>query len=199
MMAWVVLATEDELSESVGLCLAAEAGLEVGQQLRRGGFGYLKSRVGRFCEIAMHQPVVLLTDLDRVRCAPTLIAKWMGLQTRPENFVFRVAVREIESWLLADHDAIRGLLGNRIGKLPLDPDQLPDPKKTLLALAERAPREVRDDLVAKQGTIASQGLGYNALLGQMVQQTWRPARAAERSASLAKARIRLKELAARLR
>src|SRR5688500_3382606 len=115
-MAWAVLATEDELSEAVGLCLAAEAGLEIGQQLRRGGFGYLKSRMGSFCDIAKYQPVLLFTDLDRVKCPSTLIAKWSGALTLPENFLFRVAVREIESWLLADHDAMRGLLGNRVGK-----------------------------------------------------------------------------------
>ncbi|RTD97891.1 DUF4276 family protein [Variovorax atrisoli] len=197
-MTWLVLATEDELSETVGLCLAAEAGLEVGQQLRRGGFGYLKSRLRNFCEIALHQPVFLLTDLDRMKCASTLVDKWMGDLERPENFVFRVAVREIESWLLADHDAIRSLLGKRIGRLPLDPDSLPDPKQALLALAARAPRDIRDDLVATEGALASQGLGYNAQLCHMVRQNWRPARAADRSPSLAKARKRLKELAERI-
>lgn len=196
---WVVLATEDELSEAIGHRLALEAGLEIGQQLRRGGSGYLKSRLDKFCEMSRHQPVLLFTDLDRMRCASALIAKWMGPVERPENFIFRVAVREIESWLLADHDAIRSLLGNRVGKLPQDPDQLQDPKQTLLALAGRASRDVREDLVAKDGAVASQGLGYNSLLGQMVQRAWRPERAAERSASLAKARVRLQELAKRIR
>lgn len=198
-MAWIVLATEDELSETVGLCLAAEAGLEVGQQLRRGGSGYLRSRLTSFCEMARYQPVLLLTDLDRARCASSLIEKWMGASERPENFIFRVAVREIEAWLLADHDAIKGLLGKRVGKLPDDPDQLLDPKQALLALAEKAPRDIREDLVAKDGAIASQGLGYNAVLGQMVREDWRPDRAAGRSASLAKARVRLQELAGRTR
>lgn len=197
-MTWIVLATEDELSEAVGSCLAREAGLEIGQKLRRGGFGYLKTRLHSFCEIALRQPVLLLTDLDRARCAPTLIEKWMGNLERPENLIFRVAVREIESWLLADHDAIRTLLGNRIGKLPENPDALPDPKQALLALAGRAPREVREDLVVTEGALASQGLGYNARLCDMVEQDWKPDRAADRSASLAKARTRLQELANRL-
>jgi hypothetical protein len=109
-----------------------------------------------------------------------------------------VAVREIESWLLADHEAMRGLLGARAGRLPPDPDELPDPKQTLIELAQRAPRTVRDELLADQGAFASQGLGYNTLLARMVREAWRPARAAERSFSLAKARIRLKELAARV-
>lgn len=198
-MTAVVLATEDELSEAVGLSLAAEAGLYVGQFLRRGGFGYLKSKVGSFCEIALRQPVLLLTDLDRVTCAPTLLNKWMVSSERPENFIFRVVVREIESWLLADHHAMRSLIGARVGKLPLEPDHLPDPKQVLLSLAGRAPRAVKDDLVVTHGAIASQGLGYNARLCEMVRQHWQPARAADRSASLARTRVRLRELAQRLR
>lgn len=198
-MTWLVLATEDELSETVGLRLAAEAGLEVGQQLRRGGFGYLKSRLRNFCEIASQQSVFLLTDLDRMKCASALVTKWMGDLDPPKNLIFRVAVREIESWLLADHDAIRRLLGGRVGKLPLEPDSLPDPKQALMALAARAPRDVREDLVATEGALSSQGLGYNARLCHMVRQDWQPARAAERSPSLAKARMRLSELADRVR
>lgn len=197
-MSRIVLATEDELSEAVGHCLAAEAGLTVEQNLRRGGSGYLKSKLQSFCEIALHQPVFLLTDLDRLKCAPSLIKKWMGNLEQPQNLEFRVAIREIESWLLADHEAMRNLLGGRIGKLPLDPDSLSDPKQALLTLAGRAPREIREDIVAMDGALARQGLGYNAQLCQMVRSSWQPARAAERSASLAQARVRLKELAGRL-
>ncbi|MNV69490.1 hypothetical protein D3C71_1624030 [compost metagenome] len=158
----------------------------------------MKSRLQSFCEIAVHQPVFLLTDLDRVKCAPSLIKKWMSNLEQPQNLVFRVAIREIESWLLADHEAMRSLLGERIGKLPLDPDSLADPKQALLTLAGRAPREIREDLVAMDGALARQGLGYNAQLCQMVRSRWQPARAAERSESLARARVRLKELAGRL-
>ena len=44
---------------------------------------------------------------------------------------------------------MRKLIGKR-GKLPLEPDLLPDPKQYLLRLAEQAPRNVRDDLVKKR-------------------------------------------------
>lgn len=109
--------------------------------------------------------------------------------------MFRVAVREIESWLLADHQAMRSLLGQKAGKLPEAPDDLPDPKQTLLSLAQRAKRDVREDIVANRGSVASQGLGYNARLGQVIRQAWEPARAADRSPSLVKARARLRALA----
>lgn len=192
-MNWITLATEDELSEEVGLRLAEDAGLIVHERLRRGGFGYLKSRVSNFCEMAVHVPVLMLTDLDRVSCAPALIADWLGERAKPPGFLFRVAVREIESWLLADHPAMNSLLGPRVTALPDCPDQLSDPKQTLLTLAQRAQRAVREDLLIRQGANASQGLGYNARLGAVVRKNWSPSRAAERSPSLARTRKRLQE------
>lgn len=197
-MTWIVLATEDELSEQVGINLAREAGLEIGQLLRRGGNGYLRSRVSNFCQMAKDQPVFMITDLDQTACPSALIADWFGKRRRPTAFLFRVAVREVESWLLADHDALRALLGRKATRLPNAPDSLPDPKQALLRLAEHAPREVREELVANRGSIASQGLGYNSRLCVWVQENWQADRAAKRSPSLQKARIRLQELANRV-
>lgn len=197
-MSCITLATEDELSEEVGLRLAQEVGLTVNQRLRRGGSGYLRSRVTNFCEMAVRVPVFMLTDLDRAPCAPALIADWMGTRTRPAGFIFRVSVREIESWLLADHRALSSLFGDRVATFPEQPDQLTDPKQALLTLAQRARRDVREDLLIRRGAIASQGLGYNARLGAVVRQTWSPSDAATRSPSLARARVRLREFAAGL-
>jgi hypothetical protein len=194
-MQWIALATEDELSEQVGLHLAHEAGFEVGECLRRGGNGYLRSRVANFCQMSQTLPVLLITDLDQARCASTLVKEWLGKKQKPASFMFRVAVREVESWLLADHDAMRALLGRKATKLPTAPDDLQDPKEALLRLALNAPRDVRDDLVVKQGSIASQGIGYNARLCGLVRDSWQAARAANRSPSLQRARIRLREFA----
>lgn len=197
-MSGITLATEDELSEQVGLCLVAEVGLHAHQCLRRGGFGYLRSRVGNFCQMAAREPVILITDLDQSACAPALIADWLQGAARPAGFVFRVAVREIESWLIADHDALRALMGPRVRSITDDPDGLIDPKRTLLQIAEKAPRDVREDLLARRNAVASQGLGYNARLCEMVREHWSPTRAAHRSPSLARMRRRLHELAARI-
>lgn len=163
-MDWIVLATEDELSEQVGLSLAAEAQLEVAQCLRKEGFGYLRTRMPNFCQMARWHPVFVITDLDQAPCPSYLIDAWRGRRRLPANLVFRVAVHEIESWLLADHQAIRAMLGARAAVLPDYPDTLPHPKEVLLGLARRAPRDIREDLVAQRGAVAGQGLGYNARL-----------------------------------
>ena len=194
----VALATEDELSEAMGKRLLAETAGKLNPSLlfRRGGFGYLLANIDKWCVLAQRIPVLLLTDLDRTRCPKKLLEQWLGERERPDDFVLRVAVRETESWLLADHVAMRQLLGPR-GRLPLDPDSLPEPKSFLLGLARSATKEVRDDLVARRGAIASQGIGYNARLSVFVQTAWNPERAAQRSNSLSRTRARLSELALR--
>ena len=194
----VALATEDELSESVGKRLLAETEgrLSPDLLLRRGGSGYLRSNIDKWCELAHQLPVVLLTDLDRAPCPTKLLKQWLGKRNQPNDFVFRIAVRETESWLLADHVAMRQLVGKK-GRLPSDPDALPEPKSFFLSLAKSAVRDIRDDLLVQQGAIASQGIGYNARLSAFVQNIWSPERAAQRSQSLSRARTRLRELAMR--
>ena len=191
------LATEDEVSESIGLKLIEELGSEfqVNLKLRKGGYGYLRSKINSFCQMALRNPILIITDLDRITCPATLIRGWMGTKRCPEKMLFRVAVRETESWLMADHTAMGSLLGKGAANIPSNPDSINDPKQKLLECAKRAPREVRKRLIAEKGALASQGLEYNSCLCKFVRERWNPERAANRSTSLRRARARLKELA----
>jgi hypothetical protein len=195
----VALATEDELTEAVGCRLLTETlGPLVPEfRLRQGGNGYLRTSIDKFSRFARTTPVVVITDLDRTVCAPQLLARWFGSRSKPEDLVLRVAVREVESWLIADHEGMSRLLGPRV-RLPPDPDGIADPKRLLLTLAKRAAREVRADLVAQDGAAASQGLGYTARLAAFVEKDWSPERAAQKSSSLARARTAFAALAKRL-
>ena len=179
--------------------LATAAGLAVGERLRKGGNGYLKSRFRSFCLISRQLPVFVLTDLDRQVCPAMMIRLWFRGQHPTPNLVFRIAVTEVESWVLADHRAISSLLGTAPALIPREPDSLVDPKATLIQLARRAPRSIRDDLVPPTRSIASQGLGYNTRLSSLIRTDWNPDRAAARSPSLRRARAALHGLANRLR
>jgi hypothetical protein len=146
-------------------------------------------------EMARRGPVLVLTDLDKTVCPATLRMDWLDQRPCPPGLLPRVAEREIESWLLADHDAVAALLGQSAGRrLPDRPDTLPDPKAFLLEPAQRAPRDVRQDLLPEPGAIASKGLGYNARLCEVVRASWQPRRAAERSPSLYRTIGRIREL-----
>lgn len=197
-MTQIALATEDVLSEAVGLQLLREINLSSHhiQCLRKDGSGYLQSKMSNWKALAKIKPVLLITDLDQVACPSKMREAWLGTTPTPSDLLLRIAVREVESWVLADHDAMRQLMGPK-GKLPTHPDELPDPKSHLLQLAKQASREVRQDLVKEKGALASQGIGYNTRLGSMVASCWSPERAASRSPSLARTRLRLRELAAR--
>jgi hypothetical protein len=189
------LATEDELSEAVAIRLIREIpGVSPGLLLRKNGNSYLRSRLRSFCEMARHRPIMVLTDLDRTTCPAVLIKVWLSRLRKPEQLLLRVAVREVESWLLADAEGIGGLLGRDISsRLPGQIDIVDNPKKLLLHLAGRAPRHIRNDLCVPLGAVAGQGLGYNSRLCNFVRQTWDPTRAAERSRSLRRTRHRLLE------
>ena len=192
----VALAIEDDLSKAIGLRLLAELPIPVTPNLilHKGGSGYLRSRMDSWRELSEHQIVLILTDLDRVACPLALRTDWLGKTPRPANLVLRIAVREVESWVLADHVAMRKLIGSK-GTLPPQPDDLPDPKQYFLKLAKLAPRQIREDLVKDSGAVAGQGIGYNTCLTAWVKSVWSPERASERSPSLARTRMRLIELA----
>jgi hypothetical protein len=196
-MLQLTLATEDELSEAVARRILSDfPAITLRDSLRRGGNGYLRSRIRAFCEIARRVgPVLLVTDLDTNACPAALREDWFGKLAQPRGFLLRVAQREIESWLLADHEAAATILGRAARhRLPHYPDQLEDPKKFLLELAKRAPKDIRLDLRAEEGAIARQGLAYNTRLCELVRTSWRPERAAERSPSLLRAIDRIREL-----
>ena len=191
----IALATEDELSEAIGLRLIAESPFHEADvlPLRRNGSGYLKSKVESWRQLAGQQVVLLLTDLDQIDCPVALRNEWLGTRPVPDRLLLRIAVREIESWVLADHDAMRKLIGDR-GKLPPAPDELGDPKAFLLNMVRKyAPRDVKQDLLAERGAMASQGLGYNRRLVAWGKSDWSPDRAAARSPSLLRARQALRD------
>ncbi len=194
----LTLATEDRLSEAVALRLLDDyPAITIGRCIRRNGNGYLRQRLPAFSEMARHAPVLVLTDLDTNLCPAMLRQNWMRGIPHPRGLLLRVAEREIESWLLADHEAIVALIGKSVlRRLPDRPDKLPDPKAFLLTLAAKAARDVRRDLLPEPGAIASKGLGYNERLCDLVRTSWCPGRAAQRSPSLHRAMVRISELIA---
>ncbi|MBY6240914.1 DUF4276 family protein [Methylosinus sp. Sm6] len=191
----LLVATEDELSEAVVCRLVVEAtGSEAGvRAVRKDGYGYLRRSIDKFCATARRAPVIVLTDLDAASCPPVLIREWFGAKTRPPNLVFRVAVREVEAWLLADREGLGTFLHISPQKIVADPESLRDPKRYLLRLARAAPRDLQNDLLPMKGAAASQGFGYNSRLCEFVRTSWSAERASGRSPSLSKASRRIRE------
>ncbi len=185
----IYLAVEDDLSELLLRRLVRERPVEyaVGPVFKRGGFGYLRKRSSAFNNMAKACPVLLLTDLDQRPCAPDLLQDWLT-QPKHKDFLLRVAVREVEAWVLAADATFGNFLGLRRECKISEPEALPDPKAELLKLASTClRRDVRDALVRRDtnGNL-KQGPAYNSTLAGYINEAWLPDVAAARCPSLKK-------------
>ena len=184
------LVIEDELSEVVIRRVLEDTGkgYAIGSTYGRTGFGYLRSTASKWnAAAAAGTPILLLTDLDQHACPPELIAEWLNYACHA-NFIFRVAVREVESWLLADREGFAQFLGISSVLVPAAPDQVNDPKQTLINLARRSRRStLKKSIIPREGSTATQGPDYNGCLGDFVRGRWDVNVARSRSPSLSRA------------
>ena len=171
------MAVEDALSETVLRRALAdrEVQYEIGAVHSGGGFGYLKKRALAFNNAAKAGPFLLLTDLDQHNCPPELVKMWLSGRPKHEFFLFRVAVREVESWLLGDIARLTTFLHVKSAPAIPAPEALPDPKQELLRLAVRSRvRQVRDSMVWRDVDSGRlfQGPDYNGTLAHFVTNLW---------------------------
>lgn len=182
----IYLAVEDDLSEWVLRRILRERPVryDVGPVFRNSGSGYLKKMALAFNNISKACPVLLLTDLDARVCAPELLREWLQHPKNPD-FLLRVAVREVEAWLLSCNEEFRSFLGiRRVFDFP-DPETLADPKAELLKLAEASPRrDLRESMTRRENGQLRQGPAYNSTLALFVDQHWSLSTASSKCASL---------------
>ncbi|MDM8556682.1 hypothetical protein QUF75_18305 [Desulfococcaceae bacterium HSG7] len=164
-----------------------------------GGYGAIKSKCKAFLNMARAgSHTFILTDLDTAECACALIRDWFAISQSdtvdlPSQCIFRVAVREIESWILADHVAWAEYIGIPAANFSMNPDQLDAPKKHLLNVIRRKGTKKIHREMLPQGS-AHIGPRYNEVLCDFVDKSWVPERAAEKSPSLDRALKALMEV-----
>ena len=138
------LAVEDPLSEAVLRAILRQSNrpYAVGTCYCQGGYGYLKKTIRRFNNAAKGTPFLVLTDLDKADCPPGLIQAWLPDPKHP-NLLFRIAVREVEAWILAHREAFALFAGVQQELIPQDVDALDDPKRSLAVSPGSAIRTTR--------------------------------------------------------
>ena len=197
----VSLAVEGTLDEIVLRQLLKQSGkgFEVTACYGRQGKDHLHQNIGRFNHAAVHKPFIVLADLDDEDCPSGLIGRWLP-GGRHNNLVLRIAVKEIESWLLADTERFADFLGVRTGRMPQSPDTTPDPKAFLVNLARRSrKRNIRDDIIPISETTAQVGRNYVGQLMRFATTSWRiDSTACRRSPSLHKALTAIQRFSPRL-
>lgn len=185
----VNIAIEDELSEVVltRLLQFSGRGYSIGTAFRHGGYGYLKRTIQGWNRAAATTPFLILTDLDDTPCPSKLLTDWLS-EPAHSNLVVRIAVREVESWLLADSNGLATYLKVNVRLIPEHPDQLADPKAALIDITRKSrSTDIKSRIVPKARSTAKQGPDYNACLSAFVRQDWKIELAVERSPSLKRA------------
>jgi hypothetical protein len=182
------LAVEGVLDEVVArkLLEESERGYRVAACYGKRGKDYLRANIAKFSQAAAITPYLILADLDdQIECAPILVRDW--IPSPHPKLVLRIAVHEVESWLIADRDAFSKFLGVPANKIPIQSDKQPRPKELIVALARNSrKREIREDLVPTLGSTSKVGKNYNGKLIEFVLRNWQIEDALRNSPSLAK-------------
>ena len=127
---------------------------------------------------------LVLTDLDRYPCPPALFDDW-NVGELPPTMLLRIAVREVEAWLLADRNGIAFFLHAPVEKVPFSPETEDDPKQSLFSVVRKSrKRRLVEDVVPKPG--AHIGPLYNELMCDFALNHWRIEAALENAPSLSR-------------
>jgi hypothetical protein len=184
----IAVVVEDDLSLAVieQVVMQSHQSIHIARALVERGFGNIKRSMGKYRNASNVIPHVILTDLDQEDCPIALRRAW-GCEDLPNTLIFRVAVREVEAWLLGDSEAFASFAGIPPTKVPTAPESLPDPKQVLINLIRRSRnRRLAAEIVPSQGSRVPIGPLYNERLCGFVRGQWRARVAAQRCESLAR-------------
>lgn len=157
----------------------------------------LRRALPGYNDAAKRSPWFIVVDLDdECPCASMLVHAWLPVPS--PQMRFRVAVRQIEAWLLADADRFSMVFGVRRGQVPDTPDELDDPKGTVLSLVAASKKSaIKADMIPRPGSGRRVGPAYAARLIEFVTRGeggWRLEHAAAASPSLRRCVERVDEL-----
>lgn len=180
-------AVEGIVDEAVVRKLVHHVGALPGDVYGKNGKLSLLRKIQGYNKAAQHAPWIVVVDLDRdADCAPPFRANCLP---NPARFMcFRVAVREVEAWLLADRQGIASFLRVALTKVPPDPESLEHPKQTMVNLARQSrSRNIREDMVPRPDSGRPIGPAYPLRLIEFASSRWRPEVAANSCDSLRRA------------
>lgn len=191
----VVSAAVEGPSDEVALRkLCHLAGAQLGDVLGRRGKQFLLSRIAGYNHSARHRHWIVLVDLDNdFACAPAAAGIWIA---EPAPLMcFRIAVRELEAWLLADDEQVSEFLGISRDLVPANPDNLENPKRDLVNLARHSrQKSIREDMVPDASAGQTEGPAYVSRVVEFISTKWRPEVAAQNSPSLGRCVDAIKSL-----
>jgi hypothetical protein len=190
----VSAAVEGIVDEAVVRKLIVQTGGRPGTVYGKNGKPYLRWQIEGYNNAAKRLPWLVLVDLDRdAECAPPLCEQWLP---DPALYLcFRVAVREVEAWLMADGESLSSFLSVARSRIAAEPEQLFVPKTEMVNLARHSRRrQIREDMVPRERSGRQVGPAYASRLMEYVETQWRPEVAAQGAESLRRAMDCLRRL-----
>jgi hypothetical protein len=184
------IAVEGYTDEVVVRKLMTEAGevFRINACYGKQGKDYLLQNLPRFHHAAQAMPYFVLLDLDdKDECAPILMKKFPNVESG--KLIIRIAVREMEAWLLADRENMAQFLGVPVNKIPFRPDDVLNPKQLIVNLARKSKktRTIIQDMVPSAGSTSKVGKNYTGKIIEFIANHWDVKNAAQHSTSLQKA------------
>lgn len=181
----------------IAFCAALrKTSLKVVSELPARG-GEIKNKIKNFNLLSKHTPVVLLTDLDNNTCPPSFIGTLMHGENKNRDFVFSVAVDEVEAWLLADREGFARYFQVDIDRIPgasktkmqgrSEKTEIVCPYKASLYFAQQILPHSRSKTKIEQLTPrpgATKGPEYNSVMIPFIQDHWNLETAMDNSNSL---------------
>lgn len=191
----IELIVEDPLSEFIAKAMLTQTGrLYEFHPVRHWNKDQIRQRSNSINNASRGSAYFVLTDQDRPEDTPCqeIHARIQG--SISPNLIYRFAVMETESWVMAHSKAFAQFTKIPENRIPKNPDEILQPKECLIELASRyCARALKEELVPAPGSTSKVGPGYNPKLGEFVRKHWRAGMAAKNSPSLARALRRLRE------
>lgn len=193
-MVTIYAAVEGVVDEVVAARLIRHVGAIPGPVYGRKGKPYLQRQISGYNYAAQRTPWLVLVDLDQeADCAPPMRQTWIPAPA--PKLCFRIAVRAVEAWLMADAEALVSFIGVSPTRMPRDPESIAYPKTALVSIAARSRRRaIRKDMVPREGSGRAVGPAYASRLIEFASDHWRPIEAAATSESVRRAIAGLERL-----
>lgn len=196
--AYINIVFEDRLSAAIieRLLEFSPKKVEINRRISGYGSGYIRKRISAYQKASQYEPFFILLDADNEDCALNVLNALVPPGLRQPKCLLRIAVREVEAWLLADAKGISRFMGISEALVNRSPESLADAKGHLLGLARRSrKKEITEGLLPAPRTSAVIGPEYNQVLSVFVERNWDVRAAARRSESLSRALGAVEKLA----
>lgn len=189
------LLVEGVVDEIVLRAILERQGLSVGTVYGRKGIGYVRERAeGIAIRGSYGSRVLIVADAMDISAPCPGEGSRMLVANPPHGTIVRLAVNEIEAWLLASRPELSAFLRVPLARVPGNSDEVSDPKQSLVNLARMSPNSrLRNMIVPREGISAVVGVGYVDAIAEFVQSRWSLESAISVSNSLRKLDARLRE------